>query len=197
MRREAGEPQPQIACLAPSMSTLQKPSSRVCPSSHVHFAERKDSQMRQNAYPHSKWSTRRQWPLAWRRHLERTKKHQDFSRPSQKKDKLYDAKGKLLPHPRLKAGTRGIPKLHLGVVASADSVLKDSKLRENLKAQYPGVRTIEMEGSGIADFANYFDKGYLVIRGIVDYCDKHKSKEWQKYSSTVAAAFLREMLSRL
>ncbi len=35
----------------------------------------------------------------------------------------------------------------------------------------------------------------LVIRGICDYSDSHKSKEWQKYASATAAAYAKELLS--
>jgi nucleoside phosphorylase len=35
----------------------------------------------------------------------------------------------------------------------------------------------------------------IVIRGICDYADLHKNKDWQEHSVAVAAAFAKELLS--
>jgi len=35
----------------------------------------------------------------------------------------------------------------------------------------------------------------IVIRGICDYADSHKNKDWQEYAAAVAAAFAKEVLS--
>ncbi|KAH1912671.1 hypothetical protein KXV48_001139, partial [Aspergillus fumigatus] len=37
----------------------------------------------------------------------------------------------------------------------------------------------------------------LSIRGICDYSDSHKSKEWQRYAAATAAAYARELLEEL
>lgn len=37
----------------------------------------------------------------------------------------------------------------------------------------------------------------LLVRGICDCSDSHKSKEWQEYAATTAAAFAREFLEKL
>jgi hypothetical protein len=34
----------------------------------------------------------------------------------------------------------------------------------------------------------------LVIRGICDYADSHKNKDWQGYAAAVAAAYSKELL---
>jgi len=34
----------------------------------------------------------------------------------------------------------------------------------------------------------------LVVRGICDYADSHKNKEWQGYASAAAAAYAKELL---
>jgi nucleoside phosphorylase len=34
-----------------------------------------------------------------------------------------------------------------------------------------------------------------VIRGICDYCDSHKSNEWQEYAALTAAAYSKALLS--
>jgi hypothetical protein len=49
-----------------------------------------------------------------------------------------------------------------------------------------------MEGAGIM---NSFP--CLIIRGICDYADSHKNKQWQNYAAAVAAAYAKLLLSRL
>ncbi|KAJ5118862.1 hypothetical protein N7448_010567 [Penicillium atrosanguineum] len=44
----------------------------------------------------------------------------------------------------------------------------------------------------LAGLMNHFPG--LVIRGICDYADSHKSKEWQPYAALVAAAYAKELL---
>lgn len=48
---------------------------------------------------------------------------------------------------------------------------------------------MEMEAAGLMD--NF---PCLVIRGICDYTDSHKNKEWQGYMVAMAAAFTKELL---
>ena len=47
-----------------------------------------------------------------------------------------------------------------------------------------------MEAAGLID-----SFPYLVIRGIYDYSDSHKSKLWQEYAAATAAAYAKELLS--
>jgi len=37
----------------------------------------------------------------------------------------------------------------------------------------------------------------LVIRGICDYSDTHKNKEWQGYAAMAAAAYAKDLLVRI
>jgi len=52
------------------------------------------------------------------------------------------------------------------------------------------VLCFEMEAAGLMD-----NHRCIVIRGICDYADSHKTKEWQNYAATVAAAYGKEFLS--
>ncbi|KAM3444331.1 hypothetical protein MY4824_000220 [Beauveria thailandica] len=80
------------------------------------------------------------------------------------------------------------PKIHYGTIASANQVMKQVKTRDKL-AHELGVLCFEMEGSGVMDgFAG------LVVRGICDYSDSHKNKQWQEVAATVAAAYAKELL---
>ncbi|KAE8137770.1 hypothetical protein BDV38DRAFT_282704 [Aspergillus pseudotamarii] len=81
------------------------------------------------------------------------------------------------------------PFIHYGLIASGDQVMKDSETRDRL-AQRHGILCFEMEAAGIMD-----DLPTLVIRGICDYCDSHKQKEWQGYAALTAAAYAKSLLS--
>jgi nucleoside phosphorylase len=37
----------------------------------------------------------------------------------------------------------------------------------------------------------------LVVRGICDYSDSHKNKEWQEYAAIAAAAYTKDLLYRI
>jgi nucleoside phosphorylase len=37
----------------------------------------------------------------------------------------------------------------------------------------------------------------IIIRGICDYADSHKNKQWQGYAALAAAAYAKELLSYL
>ncbi|KAH1541476.1 hypothetical protein KXX57_006408, partial [Aspergillus fumigatus] len=80
------------------------------------------------------------------------------------------------------------PFIHYGLIASANQVVKDSQLRDKLGRDL-GVLCVEMEAAGLMN--NY---PCLVIRGICDYADSHKNKEWQGYAAAVAAAYAKELL---
>lgn len=122
----------------------------------------------------------------------------NFARPSQE-DCLYQAdyehgasntcidcdRSKLILRP-----SRGHeePVIHYGLIASANQVVKDGRRRDQL-AQDLGVYCVEMEAAGLMN-----DFPCLVIRGICDYADSHKNKEWQGYAAAVAAAYAKELL---
>lgn len=56
-------------------------------------------------------------------------------------------------------------------------------------AQELDVICFKMEAAGLVDHVPC-----LVVRGICDYADTHKSKEWQKYAAATAAAYAKELL---
>ena len=51
-----------------------------------------------------------------------------------------------------------------------------------------------MEGAGVAIASATNGFGYLIVRGICDYSDSHKNKDWQEYAAATAAAYARELL---
>jgi len=137
------------------------------------------------------------------KHLKRMDDMPDYRRPSQ--DKLfrtdYEHKGretcegceasgleKRLP----RAMSRAVI-VHYGIIASANSVMKNAVDRDRF-ALGPELKVLcfEMEAAGLM---NNFP--CLVIRGICDYSDSHKNDEWHKYAALTAAAYARELLHAL
>ncbi|KAH8586885.1 hypothetical protein B0O99DRAFT_469781, partial [Bisporella sp. PMI_857] len=83
------------------------------------------------------------------------------------------------------------PAIHYGLIASANQLMKDALIRDKLAAQM-GVLCFEMEAAGLM---NHFP--CLVIRGICDYSDSHKNKDWQGYAAMAAAAYAKDLLCQI
>ncbi|PSN59028.1 purine and uridine phosphorylase [Corynespora cassiicola Philippines] len=83
------------------------------------------------------------------------------------------------------------PAVHYGIVASANQLMKNAVLRDKF-AKENGVLCFEMEAAGLM---NHFP--CLVIRGICDYSDTHKNKDWQGYAAMTAAAYAKDLLNRI
>ncbi|KAL0935766.1 PFS domain-containing protein [Colletotrichum truncatum] len=81
------------------------------------------------------------------------------------------------------------PKVHYGGIASGNQVVKSGRDRDRL-AEELDIICFEMEAAGLMDVFPC-----LVIRGICDYADSHKNKQWQPYAAATAAAFVKELLS--
>ncbi|KAK4065374.1 hypothetical protein Trihar35433_7494 [Trichoderma harzianum] len=80
------------------------------------------------------------------------------------------------------------PVIHYGLIASANQVMKNAVFRDKLAVE-EDVLCFEMEAAGLM---NHFP--CLVIRGICDYSDTHKNKEWQGYAAMAAAAYAKDLL---
>lgn len=83
------------------------------------------------------------------------------------------------------------PAIHYGLIASANQLMKDAFVRDRLSKEMD-VLCFEMEAAGLM---NHFP--CLVIRGICDYSDTHKNKEWQGYAAMAAAAYAKDLLNRI
>ncbi|KAF3286210.1 hypothetical protein TWF970_009756 [Orbilia oligospora] len=82
------------------------------------------------------------------------------------------------------------PQIHYGLIASGNQVMKHAATRDKLsRSENPAVLCFEMEAAGLMD-----QVPCLVIRGICDYSDSHKNKQWQGYAAATAAAYAKELL---
>lgn len=69
--------------------------------------------------------------------------------------------------------------------------MKDASVRDTL-AKEKDVLCFEMEAAGLM---NHFP--CLVIRGVCDYADSHKNKDWQGNAAMNAAAYAKDLLCRI
>lgn len=110
-------------------------------------------------------------------------------------DVLHDDKGQIVKHPNDEMRD-GYPKVFYGKIASANILLKSYVTRQKLKEKF-GAYAVEMEASGIADATWDMGRGYIVIRGICDYCDEFKNDDWQEYAAIAAASYARNLIENL
>lgn len=79
-----------------------------------------------------------------------------------------------------------------GRVATGNSVIMNGEKRDSISAQCGGALCIEMEVAGVE-----VNCRCLVIRGISDYADSHKSDLWRSYAAGKAVVFARELLGKI
>jgi nucleoside phosphorylase len=79
------------------------------------------------------------------------------------------------------------PTVHYGLIASSNTLMKNALVRDSLAGT--GILCFEMEAAGLM---NRFP--CLVVRGICDYSDTHKNKDWQGYAAMAAAAYTKDLL---
>ncbi|KAE8386051.1 hypothetical protein BDV23DRAFT_9169 [Aspergillus alliaceus] len=141
------------------------------------------------------------YPEYLRNAIGRTRRTQKaFTRPGQQSDRLFQiqhdhpaAADNCDICPREWEETRNErednePQPHYGIIASGNSVIKHGWTREQLRMQ-TGALCFEMEAAGLM-----LDFPCIVIRGICDYSDSHKNKEWQGYAALAAASYTKELL---
>ncbi|KAL7972633.1 hypothetical protein HDV63DRAFT_393258 [Trichoderma sp. SZMC 28014] len=135
----------------------------------------------------------------------------DFERPDPTSDRLYrseivhpaegtrasdcsvscgDDPSKLIVRSR-RIADESSPVVHYGLVASANTLMKDAVLRDKFALE-KNIMCFEMEAAGLM---NHFP--CLVVRGICDYSDSHKNKQWQGCAAIAAAAYAKNLLHRI
>jgi nucleoside phosphorylase len=144
---------------------------------------------------------------------------QEYKRPDRSSDRLYQSR--VIHPPDNESGCAAAcgddpsnliirpertedednPAIHYGLIASANQLMKNALVRDALTAEKnlitegitgKEVLCFEMEAAGLM---NHFP--CLVIRGICDYSDSHKNKEWQGYAAMAAAAYAKDLLCRI
>ncbi|KAJ6789603.1 hypothetical protein PWT90_09841 [Aphanocladium album] len=138
----------------------------------------------------------------------KTRLKKKFSRPDSESDRLYSAttihqageesclgacdigEASIISR-RAREEGEDDPAVHYGLIASANNLMKDAHLRDQYAAE-KNVLCFEMEAGGLM---NQFP--CIVIRGICDYSDTHKNKDWQGYAAMTAAAYAKDLIKRI
>ncbi|KAL4882835.1 hypothetical protein BJY04DRAFT_226883 [Aspergillus karnatakaensis] len=81
------------------------------------------------------------------------------------------------------------PQIHYRIIASGNRVIKSALDLDEISQKFNAI-CFEMEAAGILNHLPC-----LVIRGICDYSDSHKNKEWQGYAALVAAICAKRLLT--
>ncbi|OQD92345.1 hypothetical protein PENSOL_c042G10620 [Penicillium solitum] len=85
---------------------------------------------------------------------------------------------------RRRSGTPilGEASVHIGKVASADTVMKSGEHRDAITRE-ERVLGFEMEAAGVWE-----NIACIIVKGVCDYADSHKSKVWQCYAAATGAS---------
>ena len=126
----------------------------------------------------------------------------DFNRPPPESDRLYMNIGDddliEVQHPlRPDDGDsikEGVPNIHYGVIGSGRPVTKYDSTRLDFAQRY-NVSCFDAEFDQVIEsiVGNRKDS-FLFIRGMADYSDGTRNKEWQPYASLVAAAMMKTII---
>ncbi len=111
-----------------------------------------------------------------------------FVDPGQDQDILYEL-GNVVDRPRRPDDKR--TRVWYGPIGSGEKLMRDAARRNELRDRY-GIIGLEMEAAGTM---NTIPVG--VIRGVCDYADNHKNKDWQSYAAAMAAAYAKAILKTI
>ncbi|XP_064472327.1 uncharacterized protein LOC135386377 isoform X2 [Ornithodoros turicata] len=131
----------------------------------------------------------------------------DFNRPPPETDRLYMSIGGKdvieVAHPSEPTGESNIrvpgsPVVHFGAVGSGYGLLGREDGARHAFAEEHGIVALDTGFNTVADSICGSRKDhYMFVRGIADYKDGSKKKDWQPYSALAAAAFVKSVICAL
>ncbi|CAK9798675.1 hypothetical protein ANTPLA_LOCUS1725 [Anthophora plagiata] len=127
----------------------------------------------------------------------------DFKLPPSESDKLYMAIGERdvieVAHPTAPSDaahkrTDGCPRIHLAPVASGRHIARNDQLRQKFATRF-GALAFDAEMDAVVEsILGNCRESFAVIRGISDYKDGSRIKEWQPYASLAAATVMKSII---
>ncbi|XP_017888477.1 uncharacterized protein LOC108629969 isoform X3 [Ceratina calcarata] len=127
----------------------------------------------------------------------------DFKSPPPESDKLYMAIGErdvievahpIAPSDAAYKRITGCPRIHLAPVASGRYIARDDQLRQKFAARF-GALAFDAEMDAVVEsILGNCRESFAVIRGISDYKDGSRIKEWQPYASLAAASVMKSII---
>lgn len=117
----------------------------------------------------------------------------DFLDPGQDLDRFYDISDGGEEHEIVRPKRPDFKRTRVwyGPIGSGEKLMRNARQRNELRDRF-NVIGLEMEAAGTM---NRIPVG--VIRGVCDYGDRHKNKEWQPYAAAMAAAYGKAVLRRI
>lgn len=128
----------------------------------------------------------------------------DYNRPPAETDRLYMGIGDdnviEVQHPEQpdedNSRQPGHPVIHSGIVGSGRTT-KTDETRMEFASVYD-IRCFDSEFDQVlASIDGNRKESFMLIRGIADYADGSKNKEWQPYASLVAAAMAKTIIKAM
>jgi len=89
------------------------------------------------------------------------------------------------------------PKVYLGDIASGDQFISDVNKKHQLRATFPDLLCVEMEGAAVAQVCYEFNIPFTIIRTISDCADQHAEINFLEFVKEVANKYSREIILRL
>lgn len=131
----------------------------------------------------------------------------DFVRPLPSTDRLYMNIGddNIIevehPQPPQSDGDMKVhvekPRIHFGVLGSGRPVVKTDATRLDFASKY-NIKAFDTEFDQVLESIEGNRKDcFMFIRGISDYTDGSKNKEWQPYAALAAAAYMKTIIKAL
>ncbi|OJZ86472.1 hypothetical protein ASPFODRAFT_206907 [Aspergillus luchuensis CBS 106.47] len=114
----------------------------------------------------------------------------DYHYPGAEQDVLYKPESNIVVSRRRLEQPSPKPHVHFGAIASGDTLMRSGMRRDSI-ATREGIIAFEMEGAGISD-----NIPHVIIKGVSDYADSHKTKAWQPYAAGTAAACMKAFLEK-
>ncbi|XP_011881467.1 PREDICTED: uncharacterized protein LOC105569537 isoform X4 [Vollenhovia emeryi] len=127
----------------------------------------------------------------------------DFNAPPPESDKLYMAIGErdvievshpIAPQDSINKRIDGYFRIHLAPVASGRQVARDDQLRQKFASRF-GALAFDAEMDAVVEsILGNCRENFVVIRGIADYKDGTRIKEWQPYAALAAASVMKAII---
>ncbi|XP_043667705.1 uncharacterized protein LOC122628905 isoform X1 [Vespula pensylvanica] len=127
----------------------------------------------------------------------------DFKAPPPESDKLYMAIGDrdvievahpIAPQDATNKRMDGCPRIHLAPIASGRQIARDDQLRQKFATRF-GALAFDAEMDAVVEsILGNCRESFAVIRGISDYKDGSRIKEWQPYASLAAASVMKAVI---
>ncbi|KAF5013150.1 hypothetical protein FDECE_814 [Fusarium decemcellulare] len=91
---------------------------------------------------------------------------------------------------RIGAKEAQCPYIFVGRIGSGDTVLKSGEDRDRIAAEHDLI-AFEMEGAGVWD-----EVPCIIVKGVCDYADSHKNKDWQDFAAATAACVAKAIVEK-